>query len=51
MQEVQQGKKQNEERERERQKKDPRQADEKRGEHTFSAGYMYNVYGNKEPRS
>lgn len=37
------GKKQNEEREREKQKNGPRQADEERGEHTFSAGNMFNV--------
>lgn len=43
MQEVQQGKK-TKRREREgEQKNGPRQADEERGEHTFSAGYMFNV--------
>lgn len=37
------GEKNKTKREREKQKNDPRQADEERGEHTFSAGNMYNV--------
>ena len=45
------GKKKRNRREKEKQKNDPRQADKERGEHTFSAGCMCNVYGNKEPRS